>query len=76
MNKSVTTVFKMVVGGKENGYFLVNNYADMVKVMKCCNRGLITDLEAIKALCNLSDENQGKEVFKVTQYQYRRCTEY
>lgn len=66
MNKAVIEVFKLVVGGKSDRWFLAANYADMVNVVKNCKRGLITDLEAIKALCALADDNYGKKVFFVT----------
>ena len=76
MNKAVTAVFKMVVGGKTDKYYLVNNYMDMVRVMKSYKHGLITDIEAIKALCDLETESRYKECFKVTAYDFKRLTEY
>lgn len=76
MDKAVIAVYKMVVGGKADKWFLVPNYADMVKVVRNCNRGYLTDIEAIKALVNLSDENQGKACFIVTKKQFDVYTDW
>lgn len=70
MNKAVTAVHKMVIGGKADKWFLAKNYFEMNRVVKSCDRGLITDLEAIKALCNLSEESKDKECFFVTKKQF------
>lgn len=74
MHKAVIAVYKMVIGGKADKYFLACNYAEMNKVMIACKQGLITDLETIKALCNLSEESTGKECYIVTKKEFDRIT--
>lgn len=74
MNRAVVDVFKMVIGGKSDRWYLVANYAYMVNVVKNCKRGLITDLEAIKALCTLADDNYGKACYFVTKTTFDRIT--
>ena len=76
MNKTVHSVFKMVVGETRDKFFLVNNYQDMVNVMRYCKRGLITDIEAIKALCDLETESRYKKRFEVTEFDFKRLTAY